>query len=41
MHVYYISELGEYKSDNVLELKGKDCTLGNSPEDLKEELGSQ
>lgn len=41
MHVYYTSEHGEYKFDNVLELKGQDCTLGNTSEDLKEELGTQ
>lgn len=40
MHVFYISECGEYKSDNVLELMGKDCIPVSSSEDHKEELGS-
>lgn len=39
MHVFYISECGEYKSDNVLELMGKDCIPVSSSEDHKEELG--
>lgn len=39
MHVIYISEHGEYKSDKVLELMGKDCILVSSSEDNKEELG--
>lgn len=29
LYVFYINEHGEYKFDNVLQLMGKDYTLGN------------
>lgn len=39
MHVFYVSECGEYKSDNVLKLMGRDCIPVSSSKDRKEELG--